>query len=351
MTRHGRTPENLGAEYDRLRIELAVLKAMEQRFRTTLYAIGEGVIVGLANHTLLVARDGTEKPIADSGAPIFDPAGNVAGVVLVFRDQTAEREAEKALLREQEELRQTKKALEKAVARLESSNRDLEQFAYVASHDLQEPLRMVASYVQLLAKRYQGKGDEKTDKYFGYAVEGAIRMKSLILDLLAFSRVAREPEPPRQVDCGDIVRDVLQSLARTIEENGAEVIVGDLPVVSGNRTLLTQVFQNLVANAVKFRSEKTPRIEISATRSGPFWQITVADNGIGIEPKFQDRIFVIFQRLHGRDKYPGTGIGLAVVKKIVERQGGSIRVESEPGTGSTFTFTIPAGEPCQEVGS
>ena len=247
------------------------------------------------------------------------------------------------LLREQIEYlrKQAEDRLRINAVALERSNKELEQFAYVASHDLQEPLRMVASYTQLLAERYEGKLDEKADKYIGYAVDGARRMQGLINDLLAFSRVGTRGKAFKVVDCGVLVREVIRSLGKVIEEAEAEVTVGELPRVPADRTQLGQVFQNLISNAVKFRSDDVPRVEISARRAGPDWEFCVADNGIGIDPHFQERVFIIFQRLHERGKYPGTGIGLTIVKKIVERHGGKVRVESAAGRGTRFLFTIP----------
>ena len=221
------------------------------------------------------------------------------------------------------------------------SNKELEQFAYVASHDLQEPLRMVASYTQLLSDRYHGQLDEKADKYITYAVNGAKRMQGLINDLLAFSRIGTRGKPFVAIDSTILVHEIIQGLGRAIEESAAQIIVGELPIVIADRTQLGQVFQNLIGNAVKFHSEAPPRIEISSRRGAGVWEFCVADNGIGIDSKFYDRIFVIFQRLHQRSQYSGNGIGLAIVKKIIERHGGNIRIDSKPGTGSRFWFTIP----------
>jgi PAS domain S-box-containing protein len=225
---------------------------------------------------------------------------------------------------------------------LRRSNQELEQFAYVASHDLQEPLRMVASYTQLLAERYSGQLDEKADKYIDYAVDGARRMQGLINDLLAYSRVGTRGKEFAAVACSDVVAEVLRTLDRAIAESRADVRVGALPIVGADRIQLGQLFQNLIENAIKFRGDAQPRIDILATRDGPHWVFEVKDNGIGIDPQYYERIFIIFQRLHGRSEYPGSGIGLAIAKKIVERHGGRIWVEPAPGGGTRFLFTWPA---------
>ncbi|MEV7555537.1 ATP-binding protein [Amycolatopsis sp. NPDC089917] len=225
---------------------------------------------------------------------------------------------------------------------LERSNSDLEQFAYVASHDLQEPLRKVASFCQLLQKRYQGKLDERGDQYIGFAVDGAKRMQALINDLLAFSRVGRRPGENVLLETGDLLETALGNLDDAITESGARVTHSELPAVLGEKSLLTAVFQNLVGNAIKFRGEEPPEIEISAERDGEDWRFSVTDNGIGIKDEYAERIFVIFQRLHGRGDYPGTGIGLALCRKIVEHHGGKIWLDTGVGAGTRFCFTLPA---------
>jgi signal transduction histidine kinase len=224
---------------------------------------------------------------------------------------------------------------------LARSNRDLEQFAYVASHDLQEPLRMVAAYTQLLAERYQGKLDENADKYIHYAVDGATRMQRLVQDLLAFSRVGRRAAERRKVDCRVVLATALQNLQTAIEESGARIEHGDLPTVTAEGAELMQLFQNLVGNAIKFRGSDPPRIRVTAEKAGREWIFSVADNGLGIAPEHAEMIFVIFKRLHTRSEYPGNGIGLSICKKIVEQQGGRIWVESVPGQGATFRFSLP----------
>jgi signal transduction histidine kinase/heme-degrading monooxygenase HmoA len=221
------------------------------------------------------------------------------------------------------------------------SNRDLEQFAYVASHDLQEPLRMVVSYLQLLERRYAGKLDSDADEFIGYAVDGARRMQRLINDLLAYSRVGRAGAQLRQVDVSAVVDRAVRALTAAIEEAGAVVTREHLPAVWADEGQLAQLFQNLIANAIKFRGEQPPRIHVSAETSEREVVFAVRDNGIGIAPEYRERIFVIFQRLHGRGEYPGTGIGLALCKKIAEWHGGRIWVESEVGSGSTFYVALP----------
>jgi PAS domain S-box-containing protein len=235
--------------------------------------------------------------------------------------------------------------LKQLANKLALSNKELEQFAYVASHDLQEPLRMVASYIQLLQRRYKGQLSSEADEYIAYAVDGVVRMKSLINDLLVYSRVNTQEAPFEPTDCGKIIKQVENNLKASVEESGAKINYQDLPVVNGNPLQLTQLFQNLISNAIKFRSEELPVISISVKRTDDEWLFSVTDNGIGIEKEFAEKIFVVFQRLHNYTEYPGTGIGLAICKKIVEKMGGHIWVESEPGKGSTFNFTIPVFEP------
>jgi len=240
------------------------------------------------------------------------------------------------------ERKQAEAQLQKTLADLARSNADLQQFAYVASHDLQEPLRMVASYVQLLAMRYQGRLDADADEFIGYAVEGAKRMQQLILDLLEYARVDTRGQPLEPVDADAVCRWTVEDLKMAIADSHGEVTWDPLPVVKADATQLGMVFQNLIGNALKFHGEEPPRVHISAQRRDGEWVFSVRDNGIGIDPIHFDRIFVIFQRLHTAREYPGTGIGLAICKKIVERHGGRIWVESAPGKGATFYFTLPA---------
>ncbi|MCW2549218.1 MAG: multi-sensor signal transduction histidine kinase [Mycobacterium sp.] len=238
---------------------------------------------------------------------------------------------------------------------LRRSNAELEQFAYIASHDLQEPLRKVASFCQMLERRYAGQLDERADQYIYYAVDGAKRMQNLINDLLAFSRVGRTTAAFKPVDLNLAVAGALSDLDTRLTEVNGEVEVGELPTLPGDASLLRQLFMNLIGNALKFRSQQTPRVQITAERSGPFWTFTVKDNGIGIDPRYAEKIFAIFSRLHAREDYEGTGIGLALCRKIVEFHGGTISVVLDDGpadsgtdgadsgtsTGATLCFTLP----------
>ncbi len=275
--------------------------------------------------------DGSTTWVSTTKQCLRDSAGNIVGTFGISRDITERKLVEQALDAQAQELSR--------------SNQELEQFAYVASHDLQEPLRMIASYNQLLQRRYAGKLDADADEFINFAVDGATRMQALITDLLAYSRVGSRAKAFSPIDGGEVLNRVLKNLEVAIEESGARISMTDLPRVMGDATQLTQLFQNLTGNAIKFRGSKPAVIRISAELQGAVaareWHIAVRDEGIGIEPQYFERIFVIFQRLHHREEYAGTGIGLAVCKKIVERHGGRIWVESAPGQGSTFHFTLP----------
>ena len=241
-----------------------------------------------------------------------------------------------------DDMKQTEDELASTLEDLKRSNTELEQFAYVASHDLQEPLRMVSSFTQLLAQRYRGKLDADADEFIAFAVDGANRMQRLISDLLTFSRVGRRGKPPAPTDSHAALGQARVNLAMAIGESGALVTSDDLPLVLADEAQLVLVFQNLVGNAIKFRRPgDSPRVHVSAGREGRMWVFRVRDNGIGIAADYRPRLFTIFQRLHTRDEYPGTGIGLAICKRIVDRHGGQIGFESEPGVGSTFFFTLP----------
>lgn len=243
--------------------------------------------------------------------------------------------------REHHSLMIARQHLEQSVAELGRSNAELQQFAYVASHDLQEPLRMVSSYTQLLGKRYKGKLDADADDFIAFAVEGAARMQQLIQDLLAYSRISRKGFEREPVSAGTALDHATDNLLIAVKETGAVVTHDRLPTVMADERQVTRLFQNLLSNAIKFRGQDPPRIHVSAERRNDEWIFTVQDNGIGIDPQYADRIFIIFQRLHNREEYAGTGIGLAICRKIVERHGGRIWMDSQPGKGATFSFTIP----------
>lgn len=248
-------------------------------------------------------------------------------------------------LREQELSRRTEEL--KAHSReLKRSNEDLERFAYVASHDLQEPVRMVSSYCELLRRRYEGQLDDDADEFIAFAVDGARRMQQLISDLLNYARVDSQGRALEPTDMEAVFRAVRRTLTAAIDEAGGTVTTDPLPVVLGDATQLQQLLQNLIANAMKYCGARPPEVYVGARREDDGWTFSVRDNGIGLAPRYSERIFQIFQRLHGRDEYPGTGVGLAICKKIVERHGGRIWVESAEGRGSTFYFTLPGkGEP------
>jgi len=274
------------------------------------------------------SADGREYWLSTTKVPIRDGDGQVIGIAGISRDVSDRIQVE-------EELRET-------AAELARSNEELQQFAYVASHDLQEPLRMVASYTQLLARRYQDRLDQDGLDFINYAVDGATRMQGLIQDLLAYSRVGTRAGMFEPIDLSAAMDRALANLHAAVGESEAKITRGALPTVQGDLVQLTQLFQNLLGNAIKFRGSEPCRIHVSARRAGREWEISVTDNGIGIEPEYTERIFVIFQRLHGKGDYPGTGIGLAICKKIAARHGGRIWVESQFGKGSTVYFTIPA---------
>jgi PAS domain S-box-containing protein len=270
-------------------------------------------------------RDGSQLPVEISLSPFLTEEGLV--VTAAVRDVTEQHHAREQLAQQAEDYAR--------------SNAELEQFAYVASHDLQEPLRMVASYCQLLQRRYKGKLDADADDFINFAVDGARRMQVLINDLLAYSRAGRRELALIETDCQQVLTDVLANLQAAIDERAAVITHDPLPTLMADRVQLSQVLQNLIANAIKFSKDR-PRVHVGAERDGEQWRISVRDHGIGIAPEYAERIFEIFKRLHGWGEYPGTGIGLAVCKKLVERQGGRIWVESTPGEGSTFFFTLPA---------
>jgi len=291
----------------------------------------------------VIRPDGQVRIIYRETAAIRDENGKPVSYTGTIRDVTELRAAEEAVEHKTREL-------EERAADLQRSNAELEQFAYVASHDLQEPLRMVASYCQLLQRRYKDKLEGDANEFIGFAVEGANRMQRLINDLLGYSRIGRQGGNPENFRAADALKTVLANLQGAISESGAKIEVGALPDIRGDRTQVGQLFQNLIGNAIKFRRDgETPLIRISAAPEGGFWRFLIEDNGIGIEKAYLERVFLIFQRLHERNKYPGTGIGLAIVKKVIEHHGGRIWIESTPGQGSKFNFTLPAASKTERV--
>lgn len=284
--------------------------------------IAQGEHIGYYE-TVRLRKDGKIIPVSLTFSPIRDAGGRVIGISSIAHD-ISERK--------------------RLISELERSNKELEQFAYVASHDLQEPLRMVSSYVKLLERRYKEKLDAQADTYIGFAADGAIRMQKLIEGLLAYSRISRRGTEFGQVDINEVFARAVSNLSSAVRESEAVVTKDELPVVSGDETQLLQLLQNLIGNAIKFRRpEIPPEVHIAAKRTGAEWIFSVSDNGIGIEPQYFERIFLMFQRLHTRAQYEGTGIGLALCKRIVERHNGRIWVKSVPGKGTIFLFTIGTG--------
>ena len=246
------------------------------------------------------------------------------------------------LKRTEQALRDSEENLLRASRELERSNKDLESFAYVASHDLQEPLRTITGFLQLLEQKAGAQLDDKANQYIHYAVDGSKRMHEMITDLLSYSRVSRQPFAPKPINLREALDYALFQTKKSIEDAGATIVIKELPSVRADSSQMVQVFQNLIGNALKFRSERPLEIQVEARQESGFWRLSVKDNGIGLDLKQQDKIFKIFQRLHSRQKYPGSGIGLSICKKIIERHGGSIGVDSVPDAGSTFYFTLPS---------
>jgi light-regulated signal transduction histidine kinase (bacteriophytochrome) len=274
-----------------------------------------------------LARDGRVIPVEAHSVVIYNEAGLRIGMRGVTMDISQRRRAQDALELYAEQLRR--------------SNEELQQFAYVTSHDLQEPLRAITSYLQLIEERYRHQLDKDAKEFIDFAVEGAKRMKMLISDLLAYSRIDTHGKALEETDSQKVLDSVLGSFQLLIAENAITIRCDPMPQLLADKIQLTQLFQNLISNAIKFRGESPPELHIGAKRQGDSWLFSVSDNGIGIEQKYMTRIFELFQRLHAREEYEGTGIGLAICKKVVERHGGHIWVESEVGKGTTFYFTIP----------
>jgi PAS domain S-box-containing protein len=293
-----------------------------QHFQQMLYA--DGPILPVEGP--YCRRDGTVLIFQVYWNRIHDRDGKIQGMRRTLVDITDRKRAEESLAHQAEEL--------------ERSNKELEHFAYVASHDLQEPLRMVASYTQLLARRYQGKMGQDADDFIAFAVDGAVRMQQLITDLLAYSRVSTRHGEPRITSVEKALSAALANLQCAIGESGAVVTHGPLPQLPADEVQLVQIFQNLIGNAIKFRGVAPPRVQVAAEETPGEWRFSIRDNGIGVDPRHAERIFEVFQRLHTRKDYPGTGIGLAICKKIAEMHGGRIWVEADPGQGAKFCFTM-----------
>jgi len=315
--------------------------------------------------TTMKTKAGMHIPTSVSTSTVRTDDGSIQGIILVAEDITERKQMEEKLKKAHEglealveertteltkankslqaeitERKRMDETLQKTIAGLERSNAELERFAYIASHDLQEPLRMIASYTQLLEKRYKDRLDGDAHDFIGYAVDGAKRMQQLINDLLTYSRVGTRGQPFESTDSMTVFQAAVANLDVTIRESGAEVTSDPLPTVMADRGQLVQLFQNLIENAVKFHGEEPPRVHVSAEQKGDEWLFSVRDNGIGIEPQYSEQVFRVFQRLHGRE-YPGTGIGLSIAKRVVERHRGRIWLESQPGKGTTVYFVIP----------
>lgn len=276
----------------------------------------------------VIHPDGTVRWIVDRGRALWDVTGTISEMAGINLDITNRKLAENELVR--------------AGRELERSNSELEAYAYIASHDLHEPLRTIDGFLQLLEQRTPGQLDEKSRQYIRYAVDGSKRMHQMIADLLAHSQVSMQPFSPKLVHLRNALDHALALMRQSIEESGADIVIQELPSVPAESSQMIQVFQNLIGNAIKFRSDRPLEIKIGARREPHFWLLSVQDNGIGLDASQKDRIFQIFQRLHSRQKYPGNGIGLSICKKIIERHRGSLWVESQPGEGSTFYFTLPS---------
>ncbi len=343
-----------------------ILKTDDEFLNSQYYNIKRDKHAIMAETTISNFFGNEDMILWGKASPLYDEEGKMMGAIESMRDITEMRKAELELqkyhenLEEQveertEELEKTNEKLKSAIAKheeaeikmselvveLKRSNKDLEQFAYVASHDLQEPLRMVSSFTQLIERKYRDKLDEDANEYIWYVVDGAKRMQSLINDLLSYSRVTTKVKDFTKINLNETVDEAIFNLEIAIEENNAIVVVDSLPPIYGDSSQMVQLFQNIIGNAIKYRSEKIPEIHISASEGDQEWIFKIEDNGIGIQPEYNERIFQIFQRLHGSHAYSGTGIGLAICKKIVELHGGSIWVNSKPGEGSIFYFTIP----------
>jgi len=359
VCRTGDEIEFLGESFNAM---IAALASSEMRTRRIIEQSADGVVVVARSRIVRFVNPAAELLFGQQaealvGAPFGFPAvsgetteisiprGVESTTVVEMRVVEIEWEGENALLaslRDITEHKRMEEKLEQSMEELARSNAELERFAYVVSHDLQEPLRMVSNYTELLGQRYTGKLDADADQFIAYAVDAAKRMYSLIDDVLAYSRVGTRSESAEPTSCEDVLKRVLADLKVVTEESGAVVTHDALPTVMADAVQLGELFQNLVGNAIKFRGQEPPRVHLSANPRGKEWTFSVRDNGIGVNSQDADRIFGVFQRLHARSDYPGNGIGLAICQKIVERHGGRIWLESESGQGSTFYFTLPS---------
>ncbi len=319
----GYTLENIK---DMREIDIAAPEEKERVLNEIKKSIDETQVLPKNLEYWIVRGDDTRRCISSRYSPRFEN-GKIVDYYVFIADITERKVAEENL--------------RNLLSRLQKSNEELERFAVIASHDLKEPLRMVTSYVQLIEKRYKGKLDKDADDFINFAVEGVKRMAGLIDDLLAYSKVDSVVGKPDKIDINNVISGVINNLKIAIEESKSKIIYDKLPEVTANEVQMSQVFQNLIGNSIKFRGKEPPEIEIKAEKDKNEWVFSIKDNGIGIDMKYKDKIFVIFQRLHTRTEYPGTGIGLVLCKKIVEKHGGRIWFESEPGKGSIFYFTIP----------
>ncbi|MFZ1926804.1 MAG: ATP-binding protein [Solirubrobacteraceae bacterium] len=351
------------ALFDALRVPLEQLQAAlnsrlmlarqqlenDASFLQVVLLVAAALILGSLIGAGYLLRRMITRPLAELGreaelvgAGNFEkPVGVPAGPREIVRLGTEIDAMRKRIVSELTIVEGIREQLEAQAVDLQRSNAELEQFAYVASHDLQEPLRKVASFCQALQRRYGGQLDERADQYIEFAVDGAKRMQTLINDLLAFSRVGRSGNDLERVNLNLVLAEAKTSLSNALEESGTTLLADELPSVRGERSLLVSLFQNLIGNAVKFRGEQAPVVRLTVTRQGQDWRISCTDNGIGVEQEYADRIFVIFQRLHTKEAYPGTGIGLAMCRKIVEYHGGRMWLDLEHKPGAEFHFTLP----------
>jgi len=315
----------------------AYLAGTDQRYPTEALPM-ERALAGETSHIDDMEIHTAEGTIAVEvwGRPLLDDEGTIVNAAAVFSDITARKQVESDLVARSDELTRLN-------AELVRSNDELDQFAHIASHDLSEPLRSISGFVQLLARRYEGKLDDEADQFIARTVEGTVRMQTLITDLLSYSEVARTRAPFVEVECGELMETTLETLAASAAEHGTEIVVGELPTVLGNPARLRQLFQNVVGNAVKFSATAdVPRVVVRAERDGAFNEFSVSDNGIGIEPQYRERVFRMFQRLNKREDFGGTGIGLPIAHKIVEMHGGRIWADGAADGGTVIRFTLPA---------